>query len=151
MKNSKWIRNILTGLLASGMALSLIACGSLNAAPASAQTKEEETQTASEDKEAVSDVQSEQQESDNTAEPEEAVETETTGSDSGGKILILYFSADNTKDVDAGSGDGGTYDDIRELEPNATVVGGLAIAGEDAGKDDAKARVEEWAAGLNLN
>lgn len=261
MKNSKLIRNILTGLLASGMALSLIACGSLNAAPASAQTKEEETQTASEDKEAVSDVQSEQQESENTAEPEEAVETETTGSDSGGKILILYFSADNTKDVDAvsaatpkadgaasvewiadiihdtvggdlvpiipsvdypldydeladyakqerddggrpafedlgvdptqydvvfvgypiwwyempmimdtlfdtydfsgatlvpfnthaGSGDGGTYDDIGELEPNATVVGGLAIAGEDAGKDDAKARVEEWAAGLNLN
>ena len=51
----------------------------------------------------------------------------------------------------AGSGDGGTYDDIRELEPNATVVGGLAIAGEDAGKDDVKARVEEWAAGLTLN
>ena len=108
----------MTGLLTSGIALSLIACGSSNTAPASAQAKEEETQTASEDT---------------------------------GKILILYFSADNTKDVDAGSGDGGTYDDIRELEPNATVVGGLAIAGEDAGKDDAKARVEEWAAGLNLN
>ena len=63
MKNSKLIRNILTGLLTSGIALSLIACGSSNTAPASAQAKEEETQTASEDNEAVSDVHSEQQES----------------------------------------------------------------------------------------
>ena len=259
MKNSKLIRNILTGLLTSGIALSLIACGSSNTAPASAQAKEEETQTASEDNEAVSDVHSEQQESE--AAPMSEEKDETTGSDSTGKILILYFSADNTKDVDAvsaatpkadgsssvewianiihdtvggdlvpiipsvdypqgydeladyakqerddggrpafedlgvdptqydtvfigypiwwyempmimdtlfdtydfsgvtlvpfnthaGSGDGGTYGDIRELEPNASVLDGLAVAGEDAGKDDAKTRVEEWVAGLNLN
>ena len=259
MKNSKLIRNILTGLLTSGIALSLIACGSSNTAPASAQAKEEETQTASEDNEAVSDVHSEQQESE--AAPMSEEKDETTGSDSTGKILILYFSADNTKDVDAvsaatpkadgassvewianiihdtvggdlvpiipsvdypqgydeladyakqerddggrpafedlgvdptqydtvfigypiwwyempmimdtlfdtydfsgvtlvpfnthaGSGDGGTYGDIRELEPNASVLDGLAVAGEDAGKDDAKTRVEKWVAGLNLN
>jgi hypothetical protein len=35
----------------------------------------------------------------------------------------------------AGSGDGGTYSDIKELEPNATVLEGLAVPGEDAGKD----------------
>ena len=44
----------------------------------------------------------------------------------------------------AGSGDGGTYGDIRELEPKATVMDGLAIGGEDAGGDSAKASVEEW-------
>ena len=51
----------------------------------------------------------------------------------------------------AGSQDGGTYSDISELEPNATVLDGLAISGEDAGTDSAKTSVEEWLAGLNLD
>ncbi len=51
----------------------------------------------------------------------------------------------------AGSRDGGTYGDISELEPNATVLDGLAISGQDAGTDSAKTTVEEWLSGLNLD
>ena len=50
----------------------------------------------------------------------------------------------------AGSRDGGTYGDIKELEPNATVLDGLAVRGEDVGKDSAKTSVEEWLRGLSL-
>ena len=50
----------------------------------------------------------------------------------------------------AGSGDGGTYSDIKELEPNATVLEGLAVPGEDAGKDSAKEAVLLWLQGLDL-
>ncbi len=50
----------------------------------------------------------------------------------------------------AGSRDGGTYSDIRELEPNAIVLDGLAVAGQDAGKDSAKEAVLSWLQGLNL-
>ena len=50
----------------------------------------------------------------------------------------------------AGSGDGGTYSDIKELEPNATVLEGLAVHGEDAGKDSAKEAVLLWLQGLDL-
>ena len=42
----------------------------------------------------------------------------------------------------AGSGDGGTYSDIKELEPNATVLEGLAVPGEDAGKDIENAKAD---------
>ena len=51
----------------------------------------------------------------------------------------------------AGSRDGGTYGDISELEPNATVLDGLAIRGEDAGEDSARRSIEEWLSGLNLD
>ena len=51
----------------------------------------------------------------------------------------------------AGSRDGGTYGDIRELEPDATVLDGLAISGSDAGKDSARTSIEEWLSGLNLD
>lgn len=50
----------------------------------------------------------------------------------------------------AGSSDGGTYDDIRQREPEATVLEGLAVRGEDAGKNSAKTSVEEWLATLDL-
>ena len=50
----------------------------------------------------------------------------------------------------AGSRDSGTYGDIKELEPNATVLDGLAVRGEDVGKDSAKTSVEEWLRGLSL-
>lgn len=42
----------------------------------------------------------------------------------------------------AGSRDGGTYEDIAELDPNATVLDGLAISGDRTG--DAEASVKEW-------
>lgn len=50
----------------------------------------------------------------------------------------------------AGSRDSGTYGDIKELEQNATVLDGLAVHGEDVGKDSAKTSVEEWLRGLSL-
>ena len=41
-----------------------------------------------------------------------------------GKIIVPF----NTHE---GSGDGGTYTTIQELEPNATILDGLAIRGGD--------------------
>lgn len=50
-----------------------------------------------------------------------------------------------------GSRDGGTYDMIRDREPDATVLDGIAIRGGSAGEDSAKADIEAWLDGLNLN
>lgn len=47
-------------------------------------------------------------------------------------------------------GDGGTYDMIRDREPNATVLDGLPIRGGDVNKDESKTAVIEWIAGLDL-
>ncbi len=59
--------------------------------------------------------------------------------DLSGKTIVPF----NTH---AGSRDGGTYQQIEELEPGATVLGGLAIAGErvDRNEDD----VADWLASL---
>lgn len=46
----------------------------------------------------------------------------------------------------AGSRDGGTYKDIAGLEPNATVLDGLAVSGERV--SDAEEDVKDWLAGL---
>ena len=51
----------------------------------------------------------------------------------------------------AGSRDGGTYGDISKLEPDATVLDGLAIRGEGVGKDSTRTSIEEWLSGLNLD
>ena len=48
-----------------------------------------------------------------------------------------------------GSGDGGTYRTIKELEPNARVLDGLPMEMSDAERGDAKA-VAKWLASLNL-
>ena len=50
----------------------------------------------------------------------------------------------------AGSRDGNTYNMIREREPNANVIDGIAIAGSDAGSDSAKTQVIEWVNGLTM-
>ena len=63
--------------------------------------------------------------------------------DFSGKTIIPF----NTH---AGSRDGGTYGDIKELEPNATVLDGLAVRGEDVGKDSTKEAVLSWLQGLDL-
>ena len=60
--------------------------------------------------------------------------------DLSGKTIIPFV-------LHAGSRDGGTFREIRELEPNATVLDGLAIAGERA--DRAQKDVNEWLAGLS--
>ncbi|MBQ7433287.1 MAG: hypothetical protein IJV50_07520, partial [Lachnospiraceae bacterium] len=49
-----------------------------------------------------------------------------------------------------GSRDGGTYDMIRDREPNATVLDGLPIRGGDVANDESKRAVSEWIAGLDL-
>ena len=49
-----------------------------------------------------------------------------------------------------GSRDGGTYDMIRDREPEATVLDGIAIRGGNAGEDSAKDDIEEWLDGLPL-
>ena len=50
-----------------------------------------------------------------------------------------------------GSHDGGTYDTIRELEPNATVVmNGLPVEMKTAETGAAK-QVEKWLKSLNLD
>ena len=58
-----------------------------------------------------------------------------------GKTIIPF----NTHE---GSGDGGTYDTIREREPGASVAEGLAIRGGNAGSDDAKNEIDQWLTGL---
>lgn len=59
--------------------------------------------------------------------------------DFSGKTIIPF----NTH---LGSGDGGTYDDIAELEPDATVSEGLAVSGEQV--QDAETEVDDWLTGL---
>ena len=60
--------------------------------------------------------------------------------DLSGKTVIPFV-------LHAGSRDGGTFREIRELEPDATVLDGLAIAGERA--DRAQKDVNNWLAGLS--
>ena len=60
--------------------------------------------------------------------------------DFSGKTIIPF----NTHE---GSGDGGTYDEIREFEPGATVLEGLAVRGGSA--DKAGSDIDNWLAGLN--
>lgn len=48
-----------------------------------------------------------------------------------------------------GSGDGGTYQTIRKLEPNARVLAGLPVEMRDAERS-AEAAVRRWLNGLNL-
>lgn len=72
------------------------------------------------------------------------VETFLDTYDLSGKTIVPF----NTH---AGSGDGGTYETIREREPGATVLQGIDIAGADAGDEDARSDVQEWLQELNLN
>ena len=51
----------------------------------------------------------------------------------------------------AGSRDGGTYETIKEREPNANVLDGLAVSGGSAGNGDTKTEIIDWVNGLNLN
>ncbi len=60
--------------------------------------------------------------------------------DFSGKTIIPF----NTH---AGSGDGVTYSEIKEFEPNATVLDGLAVSGSRADKADGD--IDEWLEGLN--
>lgn len=62
--------------------------------------------------------------------------------DLAGKTIVPF----NTH---AGSGDGGTYDEIADFEPGATVLDGLAISGSSVGQDSAQ-QVESWLRGLPL-
>ena len=51
--------------------------------------------------------------------------------DLSGKTIIPF----NTHE---GSGDGGTYQDIQKLEPNATVLDGLAVRGGNMNGDQSE-------------
>ena len=55
--------------------------------------------------------------------------------DFSGKTIIPF----NTHE---GSGDGGTYDEIKKDEPNATVLDGLAVRGNSAEKSDKE--IDSW-------
>lgn len=63
--------------------------------------------------------------------------------DLSGKNIIPF----NTHE---GSGNSGTYDQIRELEPNAEVLKGLAIRGGDIDDADSATKVEEWLKSLGF-
>lgn len=62
--------------------------------------------------------------------------------DFSGKTIIPF----NTHE---GSGNGGTYETIKQLEPNATVLDGLAIRGGDMSKDQEQT-VKAWLDGLGF-
>jgi len=59
-------------------------------------------------------------------------------------ITIIPF---NTHE---GSWDGGTYDMIREREPEANVLEGRPLTGNKAGSEEAVEVINEWMQGLNL-
>ena len=59
--------------------------------------------------------------------------------DFSGKTIIPF----NTH---AGSGDGGTYEEIKEFEPDATVLDGIAVSGSKAGSSDSE--IDAWLEGL---
>ena len=61
--------------------------------------------------------------------------------DFSGKTIIPF----NTH---AGSGDGGTYSEIKEFEPGATVPDGLAVSG--SGADKAGGDIDSWLSGLGF-
>ena len=61
--------------------------------------------------------------------------------DLSGKTIVPF----NTHE---GSGDGGTYEQIKTEEPNATILEGLPIRGGDISSDDAKSKVNAWLEGL---
>lgn len=61
--------------------------------------------------------------------------------DFSGKTIIPF----NTH---AGSGDGGTYQTIREFEPDATVKEGLAISGSSAFDSSTEDTVKNWLSGM---
>lgn len=63
--------------------------------------------------------------------------------DFSGKTIIPF----NTHE---GSGDGGTYETIKKLEPNAKVLNGLAIRGFDMEKNQ-DAVIEKWLKKLGFN
>ena len=60
-----------------------------------------------------------------------------------GKTIVPF----NTHE---GSGDGGTYDEIKKLEPKATVKDGFNEAGDDVEKGDTDKDVKEWLEDLGL-
>lgn len=62
--------------------------------------------------------------------------------DFGGKTIIPF----NTHE---GSGDGGTYDEIREFEPDATVLDGFNVRGSSADKADKD--LDEWLESLEAS
>ena len=63
--------------------------------------------------------------------------------DFAGKTIIPF----NTHE---GSGDGGTYETIKEFEPDATVLDGLPIRGGDMSSDQTET-VKEWLKGLGFD
>lgn len=74
------------------------------------------------------------------------------------KILETFFETYDLSGVTiipfnthAGSRDGGTWSLIAEREPNAEVLDGFTVAGDDTGKDETRAAVEQWLAGFQLN
>lgn len=62
--------------------------------------------------------------------------------DLAGKTIVPF----NTH---AGSGDGGTYNEIADFEPDAAVLDGLALSGSSVGADSAQ-QIDTWLSGLNL-
>ena len=63
--------------------------------------------------------------------------------DFSGKTIVPFNMHD-------GSGDAGTYGMIQEREPDAKVLKGLAIRGNDVETDEAKNAILEWLKGLDL-
>lgn len=70
------------------------------------------------------------------------IETFFDNYDFSGKTIIPF----NTH---AGSRDGGTYDTIKELEPNAVVLDGLAVSGGNAFNENTEQEVKDWLSGNN--
>ena len=71
------------------------------------------------------------------------------------QIILTFFDTYDFKDVTLipfnthhGSRDSGTYKLIQKLEPEATVLDGLALRGVDIDREDSARAVKEWLADL---
>ena len=109
------IKKITSLVLAAALSISLAACGnSQTTAVTSGQDKQQAESTQTADSSEAKEPES--------AQAENKAEDQQTETAAGNRILILYFSADNTKDVDAVSSATPMTDGTSSVEWIANII-----------------------------
>ena len=115
------IKKITSLVLAAALSISLAACGnSQTTAVTSGQDNQQAESTQTADSSEAKDPESAQAE--NKTEDQQAETAAENESSAGNNILILYFSADNTKDVDAVSSATPMTDGTSSVEWIANII-----------------------------
>lgn len=117
------MKRLTSAALAGALALTLCACGADQPVPTAAPPSAPSSPAAS--------------------------QSESGGQTSGGKILIVYFTADENREVDAVTSASLTTQTIQELEPGANVVtDGFTV--NERNVAEAAADVDGWLKGLGV-